>query len=42
MAQFISTPEKLIGTVILSLDGLTAAHDGQKLDEKNPCPSLSS
>jgi hypothetical protein len=34
--------EKLIGAVILSIDSLSAAHDGQKLDKENPCPSLSS
>ena len=34
--------EKLVGPVILSIDSLSAAHDGQKIDKENQYPSLSS
>jgi hypothetical protein len=38
-------PGKVISepfAVILSIDSLSAAHDGQKLDKEKQCPSLSS
>ena len=32
--------EKLVGTVILSIDSFSVAHERQKLDEENQCPKL--
>jgi hypothetical protein len=42
MGGLSQVAEKLVGAVILSIDSLSAAHDGQKLDKENQCPSLSS
>jgi hypothetical protein len=44
LTQFIpnQAAEKRFPAVILSIDSLSAAHDGQKLEKENHCPSLSS
>jgi hypothetical protein len=38
----LQAADKRPDAVILSVDSLSAAHDGQKLDKENQCPLLSS